>query len=307
MPRRNLMASTEARRIAALLLSDVAAEREEGMGAFLGQTDGALLLDVFGALGEDGDAVLESLGARAAALEEPLVALLDDPARAADALRLLARVGLPRALAAVARAASQPALREPALRALSAIAHRAGGDAVPHLLALSGDASLLELFESSLDLGAAGGDALRACFGQMGEANQRRLAARLAAGSEAAVALLVALAGDTASAGQAVALEALAAHLSASGPARLVALFRDPVPALRAAAARALALRQERGAAGALIDALADRALWSDVHGDEHAEVLGAFLDALGALGRDESALAALLRHAPVPRRVGLH
>ena len=170
-------------------------------------------------------------------------------------------------------------------------------------------AVLLELFHSGPPLvGAAAADVIGACYGAMGEERQRRVAAQLAGAGEAAVALLTAMAGDPASAGRAVAQEALAAHLHRSlATPRLIELLRAPRPAVRAAAAGALAHLKERAAGPALIDALADGNALERPEGEAHADALGAFLDAVAALGTDERALEALLLHAPLPRRAGMH
>jgi HEAT repeat protein len=342
----NAMTLGEARRIAALLLSEDPAARDEGVRIFLGLADGELMLDAVQALGPHGDAFADfvaSAGARAASLDEPLLALAEDLDRAPAALRLLERIGRPRTLAALSRAAAHPALTEPALRALAGIAERAGEEALPHLLALASDPSLfaearaaalraaraplaaaarwsrppdgddeaavlLELFQSAPpEVSAAAAEVLGACYGAMGDARQRRAAAQLVEGGEAGVALLTTLAGDLASPGRAAAQEALAAHLHRSlATPRLIELLRAPRPAVRAAAAGALAHLKEPSAAPALLDVLEDEALWSGLPGDTHADALGAFLDAVAALGTDERALRALILHVPLPRRVGL-
>jgi hypothetical protein len=80
-----------------------------------------------------------------------------------------------------------------------------------------------------------------------------------------------------------------------------------PTEARRIAALMLAGAAERHDAAAALIEALDDGALWTGLNGDEHADLRGAFLDALAALGSDEHALAALLRHAPLPRRAGLH
>jgi hypothetical protein len=338
------MTLAEASRIAALLLSGDPLRRAEGVRAFLDLSDGIALLDVVQELGDKGDAFLTVIGGRAAGSEEPLTSMLTHPHRAAEALAVLAQLGRPRTLAAVARAAGFPALGGPALQALAGIAERGGEEAVPHLLALAGDASLgdearaaavrsargplaavprwarppegrdeaallVDLFRSAPPaVSAAAAEVLGACYGAMGDARQRRVAAALAGGGAAGVTLLEALAGDSTSAGRAVAQEALAAHLHGSQAApRLIELLRAPRPAVRAAAAGALAFLKERGAAGALIEALEDASLWNGLHGDGHADMLGTFLDALAACGSDERALEALVRHEPLPRRLGMH
>jgi hypothetical protein len=340
------MTLAEARRIAALLLSGDPPERDEGVRVFLDLSDGELVLDVVQALGEHADAFarfLGTVGARAAVLEQPLLATLDDPARAPEALRLLERIAGPWTLAALARAAAHPACTEPALRALAGVAARAGEAAVTDLFALAGDRSLFaqarvaalkaaraplataarwsrppddgdeaavlaRLFQSAPpEVGAAAGDVLAAAYGAMGDERQRRVAAELAGAGEAGVALLTTLAGDLSSPGRGAAQDALAAHLHRSlATPRLTELLRAPRAAVRAAAAGALAHLKERSAAPALLDALEDDALWSGLTGDSHADALGAFLDAVAVLGTDERALRALILRAPLPRRVGL-
>jgi hypothetical protein len=341
------MTLAEARRIAALLLSDDPRERDEGVRTFLGLSDGALVLDAVEALGEHGDAFLRflssSAGPRAARLEQPLLPMLDDPARAAHALRLLEGIGQPRTLSALARAAAHPLLTEPALRALAAVAARAGEEAVPQLVALAGDSALfaearaaalraaraplaaaarwsrppeardeatvlVELVQAAApEVSAAAAEVLAACFGALGDARQRRVAAELATGGETGVALLTTLAGDLASPGRAAAQEALAAQLHRSlATPRLIELLRAPRPAVRAAAAGALAHLKERSAAPALLDALEDDALWSGLQDESLADAVGAFLDAVAVLGTDERALRALISRAPLPRRAGL-